>query len=363
MGVQAAEPSLSNPTLDAAFRFFREEVAPRAQEIDGDPRALAVAVRGLCERDLMALRRPMRFGGPDLDDLAFFAYQQEIARTSGALAFLTTQHQSAVGMISRSENIALVGEYLPQMGDGRRLVGIGFSQLRRAGPPICRAQRVDGGYVLDGEVPWVTGATYFQEFLVGAALPDGQAVFGLAPLSDQMDGSVTLSAPMRLAAMESANTVIVALSSFFLANERTLFLRPAGWIAQNDKINVTMQAHFALGCARAGIDIVSLTGERRNLPILKDVAADLLSEWNRCNQAGADIIERADETSTTEGLRNRAWSIDLAVRCAHAAVAASSGAANLRTNPAQRVYREALVYTVSAQTLQIMEATLARLVR
>jgi hypothetical protein len=62
-------------------------------------------------------------------------------------------------------------------------------------------------------------------------------------------------------------------------------------------------------------------------------------------------------------LHLRAWAIDLAVRCAHAAVTVSSGAANYSNHAAQRVYREAIVFTVSGQTTAVMEATLNRLVR
>ncbi|MGA9379609.1 MAG: cyclase family protein, partial [Phormidium sp.] len=48
--------------------------------------------------------------------------------------------------------------------------------------------------------------------------------------------------------------------------------------------------------------------------------------------------------------------------CAHAAITVSSGAANLKSHPAQRVYREALVFTVSGQTEGIKAATLQRLI-
>jgi alkylation response protein AidB-like acyl-CoA dehydrogenase len=70
-----------------------------------------------------------------------------------------------------------------------------------------------------------------------------------------------------------------------------------------------------------------------------------------------------EEATTEEKLQIRAWAIDLAVRCAHAGVAAHSGAANALSHPAQRVYREALVFTVSAQTTDIMRATLDRIAR
>ncbi|HWA82309.1 MAG TPA: acyl-CoA dehydrogenase family protein, partial [Fimbriimonadaceae bacterium] len=165
--------------LEAAEAFLSGEVGPKAQEIDRDPEALRWALRGLCERNLMALRRPAEYGGPGIGEEAFRHFQESCARYSGALSFLQTQHQSAGSMIAKSPNIALREAYLPAMGNGEKLVGIGFSQLRRGGPPIMRATLTDGGYVLEGHVPWVTGFGFYPEFLVGAALPDGRAVFAV----------------------------------------------------------------------------------------------------------------------------------------------------------------------------------------
>ncbi|WP_293068094.1 MULTISPECIES: hypothetical protein [unclassified Moorena] len=71
---------------------------------------------------------------------------------------------------------------------------------------------------------------------------------------------------------------------------------------------------------------------------------------------------KADSQTFEQRLQLRTWAINLAGRCAQAAVTVSSGAANYKHHPAQRVYREALVFTVSGQTTAIMEGSLARLV-
>ncbi|MEQ1428621.1 hypothetical protein, partial [Salmonella enterica] len=76
------------------------------------------------------------------------------------------------------------------------------------------------GYVLNGHIPWITGHTIFPRCLVGAQLPDGQAVFGLIPFSVQSDGrsSIRCSEPMKLAAMQSAQTVTADVTDWFLAD-------------------------------------------------------------------------------------------------------------------------------------------------
>lgn len=149
--------------LAVAETYLREEVAPRAADIDLDPDALGEALNGLCRRNLMALKRPAAFGGPAIDEAGFRQFQESVARYSGTLAFLQTQHQSAVSLIAKGDNERLKHETLPYMADGRRLIGIGFSQLRRSGPPILTATPVEGGYRLDGLVPWVTRPSGHRE--------------------------------------------------------------------------------------------------------------------------------------------------------------------------------------------------------
>jgi alkylation response protein AidB-like acyl-CoA dehydrogenase len=163
---------------------------------------------------------------------------------------------------------------------------------------------------------------------------------------------------MKLAAMESAQTVTAELAGLFLPEQQVAFLRPAGWIQNNDQINITLQGHFALGCAMAGLDILWENSQKKPLPFLQSTYEALSFELASCRTEIADITGLEDDR-----LKVRAWAIDLAVRCAHAAVASSSGAANSVSHPAQRVYREALVFTVSAQTSAIMESTLDRLRR
>lgn len=347
--------------LDLARRFLRDEVVPNAQRMDHDPEALRAALDGLCRLNLMALKRPEEFGGPNVSDTAVRRYQEELARHSGALAFLQTQHQGVVGMIASSGNEAMRQEYLPGMGDGTKLVGVGFSQLRRPGPPIMRAEPGEGGYRLNGFVPWVTGWSFYPEFMIGAALPDGRAVFGLIPLETRQ--GVEVSAPMELAAMSAAMTVSVTLNDFWLSEDRVALIREPGWIQNNDQINIAQQGSFAIGCSLAGLDVLLANAQKRNLCVAQEAYDQLHAELEELRAQTEASRAQISEETTEERLRLRAWQIELAMRCAQAAVASSSGAANSLGHPAQRIVREAIVFTVSAQTGPIMEATLRRLAR
>ncbi|MEW6491559.1 MAG: acyl-CoA dehydrogenase family protein [Cyanobacteriota bacterium] len=350
--------------LDLTESYLQESVAPLASKIDENPEALKEALQGLGDRSLLALRVPKVWGGAQVSEITYRYFQQLVPRYSGALAFLQTQHQSAAGFLLNSENELLKQQYLPYMSQGQVLVGIGFSHLRRQGNPIVKAIPVEGGYQLEGTVPWVTGFGFFQDFIGGATLPDGRAVYGMLPFVEtvqQTGGAIAFSKPMELGAMSSTNTVTATLTHWFLPEERVVFIKPAGAIHENDKKNVLHHGFFALGCARAGLDIVEATYQSKQLPFIQQAFDALNEELNRCQSAMIAALA-PDSQTWEERLQLRAWAINLAQRCATAAVTVSSGAANYRHHAAQRVYREALVFTVSGQTTAVMEATLAQLV-
>jgi len=347
-------------SLDAATAFLREHVAPNAHAIDSSIEAMGVAFNEMRRQGLMALKRPTQYGGPEISEGEFRTYQEEVARASGSFAFLQTQHQSAVNMIAKQASEEIKSEYLPLM-HGPRTVGIGFSQLRRTGEPICKAVETDGGYLLNGEVPWITGLGFFDEYLIGSVLPDGRAVFGFMPFRDA-EGQ-TMSEPMRLAAMETCQTVTARLSNYFLDSRKVAFINDKDWMRKNDAFNIVVQGHFAVGCALAGADIVQDVARKKGFDFLQETATQLYAEIEEC-RAGLIAHQRDfSEDTAPKRLEKRAWAIDVMMRCAHAGVVASSGAANYFSHPAQRVLREAIVFSVSAQTVPIMEATLSRLTR
>jgi alkylation response protein AidB-like acyl-CoA dehydrogenase len=382
--------------LDLSESYLRTSVAPMATEIDENPDALQQALQGLGDRSLLALRVPQAWGGPEVSETTYRHFQQLVTRYSGALAFLQTQHQSAAGFFCNSDNQPLKQQYLPYMSNGEVLVGIGFSHIRRQGDPMVKAipQKCAGvrgsrgageqeflssitgarhswdapqeqGYYLEGQVPWVTGFGFFQDFIVGATLPDGRAVYGVVPFVETVQedgGTITFSEPMELGAFVSTNTVTATLNRWFLPDKNVIFIKPAGAIHESDKKNVLHHGFFALGCARAGLDIVEATYQTKRFPFIQQAFESLNQELIECQSAMMQVSP-ADSKTWEEWLELRAWAIDLAQRCANAAVVVSSGAANYHSHAAQRVYKEALVFSVTGQTSSVMEATLARLVR
>ena len=346
-------PSIETPVaLEQLEQYCTDWVSPRAAEIDQSSEALGDAFARLGARSLLALRVATDLGGKGLTPLDYWQAQRILARHSGSLAFLQTQHQSAANFIANGSNDALKQSHLSAMAQGQRGVGVGFSHLRRRGKPCLEAVAVDGGYVLNGQIPWATGFGFFPELVVGATLSDGRSLLTLIPFKDQTDNRLTCSKPMALAALGVTGTVEMQLKDWFAADELVIEHKPMGWLEQSDRRNVLKATSFLIGCSEAALDVVQQQLSTSDAAWLK-----LSKAVQNCQQRILDGMAAEAEYEVQLALRGEA--IALCHRCAQAAVIASGGAANLLSHPAQRIYREALVFGVSGQTHDLKAISLS----
>ena len=160
--------------------------------------------------------------------------------------------------------------------------------------------------------------------------------------SQQEEGEIIFSPPQKLAAVNSTNTVSVSLQNWFLASENIVSVQPADNIYQQDRNNVLQQAFYALGCARAGLDIMAATYQKKQLAFIKETILALEEELTKLRE-NLLRTEENSKLSFNQKLTLRAKAINLASRCAQGAVAVSSGAANYENHPAQRVYQRSLI--------------------
>ena len=318
--------------------YLQEFVQPIAYQLDTDTAALFKSFRALGQRGWLAPKMPTELGGLGLSSDEYQQFQGIVARYSGALAFLQTQHQSAASLLMSSDNEGLKQFYLPEVATGEMRLGVGFSQLRRRPAPL-NAMPFDGGYRVTGLFPWVTGAGLFTDFVGAAVLPDGTAVFGMLPLVSEATGALTVGEPMKLAGMTATSTVEVRLVDWWLAAARVVGMRPG----------------LIFGCAQAGIDALTVALKRRGIEhaIAQQLAMKLA--WLKMD---APRVMALSGEAYAQKLALRGRAIALMNTCARAATLAASGAANGAEHPTQRIYKESLVFSVSGQTTDVAIASL-----
>lgn len=338
--------------------FLKKEVFLRADAIDRNSNILReiLDIMNKINPSFFQLKLAKNWGGLGISNLGFYSWQIMIAKYSGALSFLQTQHQSAIAMLSQSKNDIVKAKYLPKITKENQFCGVGFSHLRRQGKPSITAIPTEKGYELTGFVPWITGYDIFSYFIIGATLPDGQELYGIMPF--QNHDHLEFSLPMKLSAINSTNTVTATLNQWFLPSEDVVMIQPYQAIHQKDEENVLSHGFFALGCSLAGLRVLGDNCQKINLPKVTDSYARLKAQADNLQHKMLDIIIHPKD-NFEEKLDLRVQAINLAYRCAIAAIISSKGEANQESHCANRIYREALVYSVSGQTIPILTDSLA----
>jgi len=256
---------------------------------------------------------------------------------SGCLAttFVWLQHRGGLRAAATSTRPGIRERWHEALATGQQRAGIALGALR-PGPPSVRARRVDGGYVLDGESPWVTGWDMIDTLYTGARDERDTVVWALL---DARAGDGLSVAPLDLVAVRASRTVLVRFQEYFVPDERVTGAHPYAQWAARDAANLRLNGSLALGVAAR---CVALLG---SAPL-----GDALDGCRSALDAGTPDVAEA-----------RAATAALAVRAAAALATAHGAGAVLRGSHPERLTREALFLLVFGSRPAIKAALVRRL--
>jgi alkylation response protein AidB-like acyl-CoA dehydrogenase len=155
--LSAAERAL----LEAARRFRRDHVAPRAGEWERLRQVPREAIAEAARLGLTGIEVPRDLGGQGAGFLAKALIAEELARSCMAFAFSLVNTQNVAARIARAGSKAQIERYLAPLLSGERLGGTALTEPHAGSdfPAITTtARKVTGGWVLDGEKAWLTNA-------------------------------------------------------------------------------------------------------------------------------------------------------------------------------------------------------------
>jgi alkylation response protein AidB-like acyl-CoA dehydrogenase len=317
------------------------------------------------EKSWDALRRggvlgwtvPPEYGGSGHGALQVLDGYRRLAGACLTTCFLLSQRDAAVRRIRDSGNAALCRELLPPLARGECFTTVGLSQLttsRQHTRPAMTA-RLDGDrLLLDGVMPWVTGAARADHLVTGAALEDGRQVLVVVPRGT---AGVTVDPPLQLAALEGSLTAEVRCENAAI-DRRWLLAGPAEQLMSSGRTGGGLETSaLALGLAAAAGEY--LRDESRRRP-------EWLGSAEACAESGAGLWERLlrlarDGASAADAADVRAQANTLVLRATQLALAAAKGAGFLRGHPAQRRARQALFFLVWSCPRPALEGTMANL--
>ncbi|MGC8513306.1 MAG: acyl-CoA dehydrogenase family protein [Acidimicrobiales bacterium] len=308
-------------TADEARRLAEELLFPEANLIDAAPVVPRRYLDAIAEAGLYSLPEDRTQAGRVIESLA---------GASLATTFVWIQHHSAVRAVAAAGG-ELADEWLEGLRSGGRRAGIAYAALRRPGPPSAVAELSalgDGGWLLSGFAPWVTGWGLVDIVLAGARRGD-DIVWLLIDADCRVGQEVKR---VRLAALDASATVRLTWDRLEVPSKRVVGVEAYEDWRRRDLAGMASNGHLAVGVAAR--------------------CATLLGSQALDAEVGA-IRRRLDRSGPSELASARADASILALRAAAAVSVAGGGRSVEADATAARLMREATFLLVFGQTSDI----------
>lgn len=325
-------------------RVLADEVLfPAAPEVDLAGTVPESHWAALADAGMYGLAAPPAVGGPGLDFATIVEVLEVMAGACFATTFTWIQHHSVVMSLAGTSNTDLRDRLLADLAAGRVRAGVAFAGVI-PDPPRVTARRVDGGWCVTGDAPFVSGWGVIDVLQVSAGdVVTGDVIAAVIPADDARDGFTKVT-PMSLMAADATRTVSLRLDDLFVSDDEVATRVPRADFLANQAFGARLNGSLPIGiarrCARL-LDDAARPGAAAS--ILADVGA--VRVQLDAGLADPDALVRA-----------RAEASQLALRAAGAVLTASGGNGLLRAHHAQRLLREAGFTLVAASRPQIKAA-------
>ncbi|MGI9429979.1 MAG: acyl-CoA dehydrogenase family protein, partial [Bythopirellula sp.] len=305
-----------------------------------------------------------QFGGQAWDNEAIVRGYLALSGACLTTTFILTQRTGACRRIASADNHQAQAELLPDLVTGNTMATVGISHLttsrRHLARPVLTAESVEGGYVLHGFSPWVTGAAQSDYVVVGATMTVNDEVTAeqlLVALPTDLPG-VFAAEPAQLVGLTASHTGELRMQGVFV-EERWVLAGPVENVLSigfGAGAGGYQTSTLALGLARSAIDFLATQTTQRS-----ELGAPLDALEHDYQQVYDQLfaVVRGDPDCSTEQLRQQANS--LALRSTQAALAAAKGTGYVIGHPAGRWCREALFFLVWSCPQPVISANLCEL--
>jgi alkylation response protein AidB-like acyl-CoA dehydrogenase len=169
--------------VERAKRFAAEHVAPNAARWEWERHYPLETIKLACSAGLNTIELAKQHGGQGLSFSCKLRAFEEIAKADFAFAFALINHHNACTRFARDGKPAQVARLLPRMLSGDLIGCAGLSEPGVGsdfGGLEMTAERVDGGWKLNGAKAWITNAAVAGLSVAYAQTDKSQGYRGIA---------------------------------------------------------------------------------------------------------------------------------------------------------------------------------------
>ncbi len=362
---------------DTCARFARDKIAPIAAEVDASNSMPTELWPQMGELGMHGITVEEEYGGLGLGYLEHVVAMEEVSRASASIGLSYGAHSNlCVNQIRRWGTEDQKQRYLPKLISGEHIGALAMSEVG-AGSDVMsmnlKAEKVQGGYVLNGSKFWITNGPHADTLVIYAKTnPDGGSQSLTAFLVEKDFDGFSCARKLDKMGMRGSDTGELVFQDCHVPEENIM-----GKVGQGAAILMSgldyeraVLSGGPLGIMQACLDVVMPYIKERtqfgqpigNFQLMQAKVADMYVALNSARSYVYNVAKACDAGQTTRF--DAAGAILLAsenaVKVSLEAIQALGGAGYTKEWPVERFLRDAKLYDIGAGTNEIRRYLIAR---
>lgn len=357
--------------------FADEHIAPRAAEIDASnvfPRDLWPR---LGELGLLGITVPESDGGSGMGYVEHVVAMEEISKASASVGLSYGAHSNlCVNQIKLNGNEAQKKKYLPKLISGEHVGALAMSEPGAGSDVVSmrlKADKVDGGFILNGNKMWITNGPDAETLVVYAKTDPTAHSKGITAFIVEKDfkGFSTAQKLDKLG-MRGSNTCELVFEDCFVPEENILgeYNRGVRVLMSGLDFERVVLSAGPLGIMQAAMDVsLTYTREREQFgkkigefQLIQGKIADMYTLLNASRAYVYAVAKSCDQGKVTRQDAAGAilFAAENATKLALDAIQIYGGMGYINETPTGRLLRDAKLYEIGAGTSEIRRMLIGR---
>jgi isovaleryl-CoA dehydrogenase len=366
-----------NALRDTVEQFSRNEIAPRAADIDRQNEFPMDLWRKFGDLGLLGMTVSEEYGGSNMGYLAHVVAIEEISRASASVGLSYGAHSNlCVNQIFRNGNDAQRAKYLPKLVSGEHVGALAMSEPNAGSDVVSmklRADKKGDRYVLNGNKMWITNGPDANTYVIYAKTDIHAGSRGMTAFIVERDWKgFSRHQKLDKLGMRGSNTCELVFQDCEVPEENVL-----GKVGEGVRVLMSgldyervVLSGGPIGIMQACMDVVlPYIHDRKQFgqaigefQLMQGKVADMYTLLNASRAYLYNVAQACDrgETARKDAAAVILYTAENATKLALDAIQILGGNGYINENPTGRYLRDAKLYEIGAGTSEIRRMLIGR---